>query len=97
MTNNQLLLLAANNLSNKMELSHSQASYIYQFYYTHVANQYANIPDFMAGFMSQMTDSMSCNFISVPQEQIYLTIAQYLAIAEERYIERQRLLQKRKK
>ncbi|WP_273837901.1 MULTISPECIES: hypothetical protein [Providencia] len=95
MTNIQLLLLATNNLTHNAELSHSQESYVYQYYHTHVANQFANIADFMSDFMHKMAEAINDdNLVAVSREQIYLAIEQYLIIAKKRYIERQKLLQK---
>ncbi|WP_272680828.1 hypothetical protein [Providencia sp. PROV129] len=93
MTNIQLLLLATNNLTNNTELSHSQESYVYQYYYTHMANQFKSIADFMSDFVYKTTDAISDNsLVSIPREKIYQTIEEYLLIVEKRYIERQRLL-----
>ncbi|WP_369311525.1 hypothetical protein [Providencia rettgeri] len=94
MTNIQLLLLATNNLINNTELSHSQESYVYQYYYTHVANQFTSITDFMADFIHKTAGALNNDSLaSISHDQIYLTVEQYLVVAEKRYIERQKLLQ----
>lgn len=95
MTNTQLLLLAINNITNNTELSHSQESYVYQYYHTHIASQYPNLNEFMAVFMQSTSDTINNDdLVTIPCEQIYMTIERYLNIAEKRYVERQKLLQK---
>ncbi|GAB1440853.1 hypothetical protein MASR2M36_36380 [Providencia sp.] len=95
MTNIQLLLLATNNIKNGVDISHSQESYVYQYYYTHIANQFNSIQDYLIEFVRQ-TSSLLDNEPTLAEQHyhIYSTIERYLTAAEQRYIERQKLQQK---
>ncbi|HGN1705228.1 TPA: hypothetical protein ACKRTE_001059 [Providencia rettgeri] len=95
MTNIQLLLLATNNIKNGVDISHSQESYVYQYYYAHVANQFDSIHHYLIEFIQQTSSTLDNDPILAEQHQhIYATIERYLTIAEQRYIERQKLFQK---
>ncbi|MBS0914802.1 hypothetical protein [Providencia rettgeri] len=89
MTNIQLLLLATNNIKNNTELSHSQESYVYQFYYANVAGHFDSIQDFLTVFKQQTDASQQ---LAEQSQQIYSTVESYLEVAEKRYIERKKLL-----
>ncbi|UBX48300.1 hypothetical protein LDO51_14215 [Providencia alcalifaciens] len=95
MTNTQLLLLATNNIKNNTELSHSQESYVYQFYYENVANKFSTIKEFMHEFIASTKPALEseADFHAL-SSRIYAAIEEYLGIAQVRYIQRQKLLQK---
>ncbi|MEQ5126562.1 hypothetical protein QS795_006735 [Providencia zhijiangensis] len=95
MTNTQLLLLATNNIKNNTELSHSQESYVYQFYYENVANKFSTIKEFMHEFIALTKAALEseADFHAL-SSRIYAAIEEYLGIAQVRYIQRQKLLQK---
>ncbi|MGG4607349.1 hypothetical protein [Providencia sp. Me31A] len=95
MTNIQLLLLATNNIKNGVDISHSQESYVYQYYYTNVANQFDSVHDYLIELIQQTSSTLDHDPILAEQHQhIYSTIEQYLTAAEQRYIARQKLFQK---
>ncbi|WP_272534291.1 MULTISPECIES: hypothetical protein [Providencia] len=95
MTNTQLLLLATNNIKNNTELSHSQESYVYQYYYENVANKFSTIKEFMYEFIILTKPALEneADFHAL-SSRIYDAIEEYLGIAQVRYIQRQKLLQK---
>ncbi|WP_315943044.1 hypothetical protein, partial [Providencia rettgeri] len=96
MTQIQLLLLATNNIKNNTDLSHSQESYVYQYYYANVANQFGCIKSYIAEFIKQTSSALDNDPQLLEQrQQIYSTVERYLEIAEKRYIQRQKLLQKK--
>lgn len=95
MTNTQLLLLATNNIKNNTELSHSQESYVYQYYYENVANKFSTIKEFMYEFIILTKPALEneADFHAL-SSRIYAAIEEYLGVAQVRYIQRQKLLQK---
>ncbi|EPG3566174.1 hypothetical protein ON011_001037 [Providencia rettgeri] len=93
MTNIQLLLLATNNIKNNTELSHSQESYVYQFYYTNIVGHFDSIQSFLTVFKQQMSATLDTSQQLTEQHQkIYSTVEYYLGITEKRYIERKKIL-----
>ncbi|EMT6577866.1 TPA: hypothetical protein KEY68_002817 [Providencia rettgeri] len=93
MTNIQLLLLATNNIKNNTELSHSQESYVYQFYYANVAGHFDSIQDFLTVFKQQTSATLDASQqLAEQSQQIYSTVESYLEVAEKRYVERKKLL-----
>ncbi|HHE6468046.1 TPA: hypothetical protein ACPFI9_004397 [Providencia rettgeri] len=93
MTNIQLLLLATNNIKNNTELSHSQESYVYQFYYANVVGHFDSIQNFLTEFKQQTSATLDTSQqLAGQHQQIYSTIEYYLGIAEKRYIERKKML-----
>lgn len=95
MTNIQLLLLATNNIKNNSELSHSEESYVYQFYYSQVVNHFDNISDYIIDFIQQTSATLEASPQLAEQSSIiYSTVERYLTAARKRYIERQKQLQK---
>ncbi|MBF0690462.1 hypothetical protein IR150_02910 [Providencia alcalifaciens] len=95
MTNTQLLLLATNNVKNNTELSHSQASYVYQYYYANVANKFLSVKDFMKEFIKLTKPALeSEQDLQILSLRIYSEIENYLGAAQTRFIQRQKLLQK---
>ncbi|MTB67926.1 hypothetical protein GKR48_14050 [Providencia sp. wls1943] len=95
MTNTQLLLLATNNIKDNTELSHSQESYVYQFYYENVADKFSTIKEFMHEFITLTKPALEseADFHAL-SSRIYAAIEEYLGIAQVRYIQRQKLLLK---
>ncbi|HEQ1856587.1 TPA: hypothetical protein VEO38_000075 [Providencia alcalifaciens] len=95
MTNTQLLLLATNNIKNNTELSHSQESYVYQYYYENVANKFSTIEEFMHKFIELTKSALESEVdFHALSSRIYAAIEEYLEIAQVRYIQRQALLKK---
>lgn len=95
MTNIQLLLLATNNINNNIMLSHSQESYVYQYYHTNVANKYASLSEFLAMFIQQTEPTLECDpNLNQQSGRIYAEIESYLKIAEAHFLQRQIQLQK---
>ncbi|WP_272665128.1 hypothetical protein [Providencia sp. PROV174] len=93
MTNIQLLLLATNNIKNNTELSHSQESYVYQFYYANVAGHFDSIQDLLTVFKQQTSATLDASQqLAEQSQQIYSTVESYLEVAEKRYVERKKLL-----
>lgn len=93
MTNIQLFLLANNNFSESTPLSHTQASYVYQFYHTNIARRHLSIGDFLTEFTQQLDSALKNSPEMYEQRgEIYRLIEDYLRQAEERFIQRQELL-----
>lgn len=93
MTNIQLLLLATNNIKNNTELSHSQESYVYQYYYTNLAEKHPSVEIFMKEFIKLTSSALHSDpEVKMLSSQIYSAIESYLEIAQARYIQRQKLL-----
>ncbi|MEX9818377.1 hypothetical protein AB7X09_20775, partial [Providencia rettgeri] len=93
MTNTQLLLLATNNIRNNVDLSHSQESYVYQFYYANVVGHFDSIQNFLTVFKQQTSAILDASQqLAEQRQQIYSTVEYYLEIAEKRYIERKKIL-----
>lgn len=93
MTNIQLLLLATNNIQQNINLSHSQESYVYQYYYSNVVDKYSCIKDFLTDFIKQTSLALE-NDPELNQQRlkIYAEVENYLNRAEIRFLERQRIL-----
>ncbi|BBV04903.1 hypothetical protein AB6F64_12465 [Providencia hangzhouensis] len=93
MTNTQLLLLATNNIRNNVDLSHTQESYVYQFYYANVVGHFDSIQNFLTVFKQQTSAILDASQqLAEQRQQIYSTVEYYLEIAEKRYIERKKIL-----
>ncbi|MEX6313643.1 hypothetical protein AB6G19_07760 [Providencia manganoxydans] len=98
MTNIQLLLLATNNFKEDIALSHTQGSYIYQFYYAQIALQHLSIDSFLSNYKVQIDPILKNNHeLYAQREQIYQLIKSYLEQAETRFIERKKFSTKTNK
>ncbi len=96
MTHIQLLLLATNNIKNNTTLSHTQESYVYQYYHSNIANKYSCISDFLDVFIKQTTSALESDpSLNQQRQRIYAEIESYIATAETRFIQRQQALQKK--
>lgn len=95
MTNTQLLLLATNNINNNITLSHSQSSYVYQYYHTNIANKYTSLNEFLPVFIQQTAPTLEGDpSLNQQSARIYAEIECYLKIAETHFLQRQMQLQK---
>ncbi|HBO23801.1 MULTISPECIES: hypothetical protein [unclassified Providencia] len=94
MTNIQLLLLATNNIKQNINLSHSQESYVYQYYHANIASKYSSVKSFLENFIQQTAHTLESNpELSQQRLKIYNEIENYLNAAEARFLKRQSLLQ----
>lgn len=95
MTNIQLLLLAINNFSESTPNTHIQTSYVYQFYHIHIANRHLKASDFLNQFIKEVDPILKNNIdLYIQRDEIYKLIDNYLQHAEERFINRQIMLNK---
>lgn len=95
MTNIQLLLLATNNFNASAPLSHTHASYVYQFYYAQIAHKQLKLNDFMKGFIEQVEPILKNNSdLYNRRDEIYQLIQSYLQQAETRFIQRKMQINK---
>ncbi|WP_272689976.1 hypothetical protein [Providencia sp. PROV152] len=96
MTNTQLLLLAINNINANIDLSDTQASYVYQFYHTQIAHKNLSIDDFLKQFIEKVEPTLASNSnLCHKSEQIYQLILSYLQQAEARFIYNKTLINKK--
>ncbi|MCW2255172.1 hypothetical protein M2263_001263 [Providencia alcalifaciens] len=95
MTNIQLLLLAINNINESVPITHAQTSYVYQFYHLHIANRHLRASDFLNEFIEQVDPILKHNIdLCIKRDEIYNLIDSYLQQAEERFINREIMLNK---
>ncbi|EKT62458.1 hypothetical protein [Providencia burhodogranariea] len=95
MTNIQLLLLTINNFSQSDSISHSQISYIYQFYHLNIAPRNLKVSDFLKEFIKQVEPVLKNNIgLYIQRAGIYNLIEHYLQQAEDHFINRQAILNK---
>lgn len=93
MTNIQLLLLSTNNFNHGIVLSHTQRSYVYQFYYAQIALKHLSVDDFMSKYVMQIDPVLKNNHeLYAQRDQIYQLIKSYLEQAETRFIDRKKVL-----
>lgn len=91
MTNIQLLLLATNNFNHSIALSHTQGSYVYQFYYAQIALQHLSVDEFMSKYVIHIDPVLKNNHeLYTQREQIYQLIKSYLEQAEARFNDRKK-------